>query len=365
MAGKILRLSYIFSNFAADFKKTKNMGTNKAKYLLSAAAICLISIIAVGYYFFMTTFSDSKETAYIYVDNDDTIDSVLNKLRPIATEHGVTGFGTIIRHTSYAKKPRTGKYAIEPDENTISIIKKMRNGQQSAVKLTIPESRTMQKLAGALSKRLMLDSVQIAAALIDQPYCKRWGYDTATIAALFVPDTYEIYWNITLDKLMERMVKEHDAYWNSERQEKAKAIGMTPNEVATLASIIDEETANTQEKPMIAGMYINRLHQDMPLQADPTVKFALKKFELRRIYHDMLFFDSPYNTYRNTGLPPGPIKIASKKGIEAVLNYVKHDFLYMCAKEDFSGTHNFAVTYSEHLRNAARYSAALNNRGIK
>jgi UPF0755 protein len=145
----------------------------------------------------------------------------------------------------------------------------------------------------------------------------------------------------------------------------ARAAGLTPVEVATLASIIDEETANNAEKPMIAGMYLNRLRKGMPLQADPTVKFALQRFELRRIYHDMLFFDSPYNTYRNTGLPPGPIKIASIKGMEAVLNYVEHDFLYMCAKEDFSGTHNFAVTYGEHLRNAARYSKALNDRGIK
>ena len=231
--------------------------------------------------------------------------------------------------------------------------------------LTIPEARTMEKLAAVLGRWLMMDSVEVATALTDNSYCQRWKYDTCTIAALFVPNTYEVYWNVTLDRFMERMVKEHAAFWNEERQEKAKAIGLTPNEVCTLASIIDEETANTAEKPMIAGMYINRLHTDMPLQADPTVKFAMKNFALRRIYRDMLLFDSPYNTYRNTGLPPGPIKIASIKGIEAVLNYVKHDFLYMCAKEDFSGTHNFAVTYNEHLRNAARYAAALNRRGIK
>lgn len=337
----------------------------KAKYLLVAATLCLLGVIGLGYYFFMTKFSALEETQYIYVDDDDTIDSVLTKLRPIATEHGVAGFCTLIRHTDFAKQPRTGRYAIASDETTLNVFKKMKNGMQSAVKLTIPESRTMDKLASALSRRLMLDSAQIATALIDQPYCERWGYDTSTIAALFVPDTYEVYWNVTLDHFMERMMKEHDAYWNEERRAKAEAAGLTPDEVATLASIIDEETANNAEKPMIAGMYLNRLHKGMPLQADPTVKFALKRFELRRIYHDMLYYDSPYNTYRNTGLPPGPIKIASQKGMEAVLNYVKHDFLYMCAKEDFSGTHNFAVTYSEHLNNAARYAKALNMRGIK
>ena len=341
------------------------MKINNAKYLLIAAATCLAGIVVLGYYFFLTSFSASEQTEYVYVDEDDTVDSVLTKLRPVASEHGLTGFSTLIRHTDYAQEPRTGRYAVKPDESVLTVMRKMKNGQQEALKLTIPESRTMRKLAGVLGQKLMLDSAQIAAALIDNPYCQRWGYDTATIAALFVPNTYEVYWNTTLDHLMERMVKEHDAFWNEERRQKAEAAGLTPNEVATLASIIDEETANNAEKPMIAGMYLNRLHQNMPLQADPTVKFALQKFELRRIYHDMLFIDSPYNTYRNIGLPPGPIKVASIKGMEAVLNYVKHDFLYMCAKEDFSGTHNFAVTYSEHLRNAARYAKALNERGVK
>jgi len=195
-----------------------------------------------------------------------------------------------------------------------------------------------------------------------------WGiadYDTCSLPSLFVPNTYEVYWNISPSQLMQRMIKEHDRFWDGERTAKASALGLTVNQVCTLASIIDEETANVGEKPMIAGMYLNRLKQDMPLQADPTVKFAMKNFGARRIYYDMLTFDSPYNTYRNTGLPPGPIKIASVKGIDAVLNAVQHDYLYMCAKEDFSGTHNFATTYQEHLQNAARYSKALNQRGIK
>lgn len=337
----------------------------KAKYLLVAAAACLMGVVGLAYYFFMTTFSALAETRYVYVDNDDTMDSVLAKLRPVAAEHSLTGFSTLMRHTDYVAQPRTGRYAIEPGETTLDVMRKMKNGQQVAIMLTIPESRTMEKLAAVLGRKLMIDSVEIATALTDDSYCQRWGYDTCTIAALFVPDTYEVYWNTTLDRLMERMVKEHATFWNADRLSKAEAAGMTPNEVCTLASIVDEETANTAEKPMIAGMYINRLHMGMPLQADPTVKFAMKNFGLRRIYHDMLLFDSPYNTYRNAGLPPGPIKIASVKGIDAVLNHVKHDYLYMCAKEDFSGTHNFAVTYNEHLRNAARYVAALNRRGIK
>ena len=341
------------------------MKNTRVKYLLGAAAICLIGVVGLSYYFFLTPFSSSLETQHIYVDSDDTIDSVLTKLQPIATKHGLMGFSTLIRHTDYVKQPKTGCYAIEPDEYTFNVMRKMKNGQQKAIMLTIPEARTMEKLAATLGRKLMIDSMEIATALTDNGYCQRWRYDTCTIPALFVPNTYEVYWNTTLDYLMERMVKEHDRFWNEERMLKAQSVGMTPNEVCTLASIIDEETANVSEKPMIAGMYINRLRVGMPLQADPTVKFAMKDFALRRIYHDMLLLDNPYNTYRNTGLPPGPIKIASIKGIEAVLNHAKHDFLYMCAKEDFSGTHNFAVTYKDHLRNAARYTTALNKRGIR
>ena len=342
------------------------MKTIKAKYYLIPVIICLLVIGGLVYYYFLTDFAKDKETvAYVYIDDDDSLDSVFVKLEPVTTGHSLTAFKCLARHSGYPEHIRTGRYGIWPGQSTIKTFRNLKNGHQEAEMLTIPESRTMEKLAGALSKKLMLDSLTLVLSLADNDFCGRWGYDTATIACLFVPNTYEIYWNISLDGLMERMQKEHDRFWNGERTAKAEAIGLIPNEVCTLASIIDEETANNEEKPMVAGMYLNRLKADMPLQADPTIKFAMKRFELRRIYHDMLFYDSPYNTYRNTGLPPGPIKIASIKGIDAVLNRVAHDYLYMCAKEDFSGTHNFAKTYREHLNNAARYSKALNERGIK
>ena len=168
------------------------------------------------------------------------------------------------------------------------------------------------------------------------------------------------------------MDSESKTFWNETRKQKAKKLNLTPNEVIILASIVEEETANTKEKPMVAGMYYKRLTirtaqypNGMPLQADPTIKFAWKKFELKRIYNNHLSIESPYNTYRNTGLPPGPIRIPSIEGIDAVLNLVHHNYIYMCAKEDFSGTHNFAETYEEHLQNAAKYTNALNKRGIK
>jgi UPF0755 protein len=341
------------------------MKKHTAKYYLIPATICLAGIVAIGYNYFFSAFASQDNKQYVYIDEDDTADSVYAKLEPLASHSALTGFRTLARHYDYDGHIRSGRYAIEPGMNTVSVFRMMRNGRQEPVMLTIPECRTMEQMAARLSKKLMLDSLTLAASLTDNDFCGRWGYDTATIACMFVPNTSEMYWNISLDGLMERMQKEHDRFWNGERTAKAEAIGLTPNQVCTIASIIDEETANNEEKPMVAGMYLNRLKADMPLQADPTIKFAMKRFELRRIYHDMLFYDSPYNTYRNTGLPPGTIKVASIKGIDAVLNRVDHDFLYMCAKEDFSGTHNFAKTYNEHLKNAARYSKALNERGIK
>ena len=344
------------------------MKTLQAKYYLIPAAVCLLLILGFIYYYFLSNFSERQDTCYLYIDADDTTESVFAKLDTMSTLHGMTGLRTLARHTDYHRHLHTGRYAIKPDMSTFEVFRMLKNGQQTPIMLTIPESRTLDRLAAVLSQKLMIDSASISEALFDSLRYVDWGissYDTCSLPSLFVPNTYEVYWNISVDQLMQRLVKEHDRFWDGERAAKASALELTVNEVCTLASIIDEETANTDEKPMIAGMYLNRLHKDMPLQADPTVKFAMKNFAARRIYKNMLDFDSPYNTYRNTGLPPGPIKIASVKGIDAVLNPVEHDYLYMCAKEDFSGTHNFAATYKEHLQNAARYSKALNERGIK
>ena len=236
---------------------------------------------------------------------------------------------------------------------------------QKPVNLTIPSVRTMENLAAVLSEKLMLDSTELIQVFQDSAICHKYGYTPQTMPCMFIPNTYDIYWNVTTDAFLDRMQKESKAFWNEERTAKADKLKLTPEQVITMASIIDEETSNDGEKPMIAGMYFNRLKADMPLQADPTVKFAIGDFSLKRIYNNMLFINSPYNTYRNTGLPPGPIRIPTIAGIDAVLNMVHHDYLYMCAKEDFSGKHNFAKTYSEHLSNASKYSAALNNRGIK
>ena len=348
------------------------MNKKKTSFYLLSGLGCLVLVLAILAYFFLTPFSKSKQTEYLYIDNDDTVDSVFVKLSNIGNNHALSGMKTLIRHSSYADNVRTGRYAVESENCALTVFRRLKNGQQQPLNLTIPSVRTIDRLGAELSKKLMLDSATIVSALTDTAVCERYGYNPATMVCMFVPNTYELYWNVSLDKFLDRMKKESDAFWKGDRQTKADQMGLAPTEVITLASIIDEETANDAEKPMIAGMYLNRLRlhngeypNGMPLQADPTVKFAWQKFELKRIYNKLLSIDSPYNTYRYAGLPPGPIRIPTVAGIDAVLNYAHHNYLYMCAKEDFSGTHNFAATYSEHLQNAARYSKALNSRGIQ
>lgn len=335
------------------------------KVYLTSVGVCISLIILTICYYLFSSISTSDATTYVYIDDDDNIDSVNVKVSDVANHVGVTSFKTLARHTNYAKNIHTGRYALEPNMGALTFFRHLRNGNQSAIKLTVPSVRTKKRLADELCAKLMIDANDMYKALNDSSICSKYNLDTATIISMFIPNTYEVYWDTSLEKLLDRMQKENDNFWNDDRTSKAEALNLSKTEVITMASIIDEETANNGEKPMIAGMYYNRLKQNMPLQADPTIKFALQQFELRRIYHKLLTVDSPYNTYRNVGLPPGPIRIPSVAGIDAVLNLVHHDYLYMCAKEDFSGTHNFAKTYTEHLQNAAKYSKALDNRNIK
>lgn len=339
----------------------------KKKHVWGIAALtvivgCCILSAVIYQWLYRPTFR-IQERVQLFIDADDTVDSVQTKIRLSANPRSERGFTLLCALSEYHIK--TGCYVINPEENMLTVFRKLRNGLQTPIRLTLPSVRTIERLAAVLDKRLMLDSATIATKLTDTLYCRQLGYEPHTIASLFIPNTYEMYWNIGFDEFMRRMVKEHGAFWNEERKAKAAKIGLNELEVATLASIVDAETNANIEKPMVAGMYLNRLRIRMPLQADPTIVFAMGDFGKRRVYRADLKYPSPYNTYLNKGLPPGPIRIPSMAGLEAVLNPAKHQYLYMCAKEDFSGTHNFARTYSEHIRNARKYSRALNQRGIK
>lgn len=343
------------------------MKKSTLRYLLITCIVGVTILLlagATGYFlFFAPTFHPDQKSA-IYIDRDDTADSIIYKVRIHGNPSRLTGLQLLAKWRNPDNHLHTGRYLIHPKDNAYQLFNRICRGHQEPVNLTVGSTRTVGQLIRQISRQLMIDSTEIASQITDTLFLSQNGYSLETLPCLFIPNTYQVYWNISASKLAERLIKEHRRFWNQQRLEKAKAIGLTPKEVATLASIVEEETNHNEEKKVVAGLYLNRLHRGIPLQADPTVKFALQAFDLRRITNAHLQNDSPYNTYKNQGLPPGPIRIPSPIGLDAVLNYTRHNYLYMCAKEDFSGTHHFAATLSEHNANARRYHQALNQRKI-
>lgn len=321
------------------------------------AVFLLVFLVCWAVIPFCSEVNTGQAPISVYIDQDDTQDSVRIKAGNPKRWAWLDWY--------FEGKPRTGHYQILPGESVFDVYRKFRNGTQTPVRVTVPQVRTLDQLASRLARQIMLDSASIATVLHDSAYCAQLGYTWQTLPALFIPNTYEMWWNTSMDKFMQRMQRENKTFWTEARTKKAEALGLTPVEVVTLASIVSEETAYVPEMPKVAGMYLRRLQIGMPLQADPTVKFAVGDFSLRRIYFKHLEIESPYNTYKNKGLPPGPICVPPVSAIDAVLYNEQHGYLYMCAKEDFSGSHNFARTYSQHLANARRYVRALNKRGIK
>ena len=333
---------------------------------VSASLLLLIflAISTVAYSFLSKPFTNTEE-AYLYIYPGDDAEAVESKLNDIAHPSVPLSFSTLAKLARKENAIKTGRYKVTPDMNMLTLLRHVCNHTQEPLNVVLPSVRTIQDLAGRLGSKLLADSLSIVTLLEDSAYCASLGYTTQTIPALFIPNTYQIYWDTDARQLMERMKRENAIFWDDERTSKAQAMQMTPSEVATLASIVDSETANNPEKPRIAGLYLNRIAIGMPLQSDPTVIFATGDFSIRRVRGEHLKTESPYNTYKNFGLPPGPIRIPSIAGIDAVLNHETHNYIYMCAKEDFSGTHNYAATYREHQQNARRYVKALNERGIK
>lgn len=343
------------------------MNKSTLRYIsIAFGVVCfLVLITGVTAYqlFFAPKFHPTKHVS-LYIDNDDTLDSIYNKVEHIGEAAGMTGFRWLARWRSYEQHLHTGHYLIHPEESAYTLFHRLLRGQQTPVNITIGSARSADRVAKQLDRQLLIDSTSIAKALHDTLFQQKNGYTEETLMSLIIPNTYQVYWDISAEMLVQRLLKEHTRFWNEKRRQKAEAIGLTPQEVSTLASIVEEETNDNAEKKVVAGLYINRLQRGIPLQADPTVKFALQDFSLRRITNQHLKIESPYNTYLHQGLPPGPIRIPTPIGLDAVLNYTHHNYLYMCAKEDFSGTHNFATTLSEHNRNAQRYWNALNKRKI-
>ncbi|MDD3511648.1 MAG: endolytic transglycosylase MltG [Fermentimonas sp.] len=338
----------------------------RTNIILLTAGILLLIIISAGIYIYNTIFEpfDLTETAYIYIDEEKDYNYVVNQLQEKTQLPNEKIFHLLADRMNYPNRIKTGRYAIVDGMTMPDVIRLLRSGVQAPVNLTFNNIRTKENLAGRFSDQLMADSLSIINVLNDTAVAASYGFNNQTFGAMFIPNTYEVYWDTSVENLISRMKREYDAFWNEQRKSKAEKLGLTPMEVSILASIVEEEATYTDEYSTVAGLYLNRLEKGMRLEADPTVKYAVGDPTLRRILFKHLEVESPYNTYKNDGLPPGPIRIPSIKGIDAVLNPTEHNFLFMCAKDDLSGRHNFAVTHAEHARNARAYQRALNERGI-
>ncbi len=345
-----------------------NSISNRKK--ISIFLLLLTALFLAGYFFlqyFLNSHilkSSSQSTEYLFIYEEDNIDSVYNKIEKITKKPISNAIKVMAKKNNYAQHIQTGKYSITPKDTPYTLINKLTRGHQTPSKLVFNNIRTKETLAGRLANQLMIDSISVINLFNNELFLDSIGYTPQTIVEIFIPNTYEVYWNISAKDLISRFQKEHKRFWNQERLNKASEAGLSTLEVSILASIVEEETNVPDEKPIVAGLYINRLRRNIPLQADPTVKFALQDFAIKRVLEKDTQIDSPYNTYKNTGLPPGPIRLASQQGLESVLNFASHNYLYMCAKEDFSGRHNFATNLKDHLANSRKYWRELNRRKI-
>lgn len=340
----------------------------KAFRIVTTLFIVLVAAVMSILYIFVAPnvrSAEADQKHYLYIHEKDNFEDVLEHLREGDAMVNTGTFSLAARLFRYDKRVRPGKYLLADGMSNLSLIRKLRNGAQEPVKLIINNIRTREQLAALVSRELMTDSASFINMLNNDTVMAGYGLTTATAVTLFIPNTYELYWNTDAGEFMDRMKKEYNRFWTTERIAKASAIPMTAAEVMTLASIIEEETNKRHEYPVIAGLYINRLKIGMPLQACPTIRFALNDYTIKRVLFGHLKTESPYNTYKYKGLPPGPIRLPSIVCIDAVLNHEKHDFLFMTAKESLNGEHNFAKTGEEHMRNARNYQKALDERGIR
>ena len=284
-----------------------------------------------------------------------TVDSLMELLDRDYFIGSVTDFN-LHAHMMLFRHPEPGHYELPSQIGDRELINRFKYGKQTPVNITWNNYvRTNAELAGKVTTRLMMDSTTLIQLLDSDAYMANYGFNRETGRCLFIPNTYQVYWTISPDALFERMMREYNTFWNAERRHKADSIGLTPLEVAIIASIVEGESHNPKELPIIASLYLNRVHKGMLLQACPTVKYAVGDFKLRRILNRHLAVDSPYNTYKYPGLPPGPIRCPAPATIDIVLNAPKTDYLFMCANPDLSGTHIFSSSFSTHSRAAVQY----------
>lgn len=307
--------------------------------------------------------SNSNKALYIYIKSNESLDRLLFNIQKDNILKNVESFERVAKMIDLTDNLKAGRYKIKDGMSNIALIRLLKSGRQEPLNLVIKYAKRKENLALALSKQLELDSTELISLMNDSLTLSIAQMDSNNIISLFVPNTYNIYWNISGKKFIERMQKEYNSFWNSNRTTKSILLKMSPKEITILASIVMSETNKPDEMPIVARAYMNRMKIGMPLQADPTILFALNDTSIKRVLSVHTALQSPYNSYLNKGLPPGPICLASPTAIDAVLNAPMHNYIYFCAKEDFSGYHNFAESFSQHQLNARKYQQELNRRG--
>ncbi|WP_421893353.1 endolytic transglycosylase MltG [Marinoscillum sp.] len=324
-------------------------------------AVMLSSFAFYGYQILYTpNILVDQEDRMFAIEDGTTFKELQNELYDQRIVNDLVAFSFLAKAKGFDREIKAGMYLLKKDMSNTEAINMLRAGIQTPVKLTFNGARKIEELASKLTFPLQIDSADMAPLLISDSVAQSYGLTTQTFICMFLPNTYEVYWTASPRDILDRMKKEYDRFWNEDRMAKARALGLTPTEAATLASIVDAETNKMDEAATIAGVYLNRLEKGYKLQADPTLVFAIGDFSIRRILNKDKDFESPYNTYKYRGLPPGPINMPSIAALEAVLNAEEHRYLYFCAKDDFSGYHAFAKTLEEHNVNAARFQRALN-----
>ena len=353
--------------------KSRNKRHKKTSLALKIIVAIIFILLAIGinkgykmysYIYQPNVVLEGKESAYFFIPTGSTMKEVVQKLYEKNYIINRASFEWLAEKKNYENHVIPGRYYIKDNMSNNELINLLRSGRQEPVMLTFTHVRTKEKLASIVSKQLEADSAEIAGLLNDKNFLAKYNVSPETATVFFIPNTYEFYWDTSAKEFIDRMYSEYEKFWTDERLKKAEKLGKTREEIITLASIVQEETGINKEKPRIAGVYLNRLEKGIRLQADPTVKYAAGDFSIRRVLNKHLKIDSPYNTYRYAGLPPGPINLPSVSSIDAVLNSEKHDYLYFCAKDDFSGYHVFSKTLRQHNINARKYRKALNKRKI-
>jgi UPF0755 protein len=338
----------------------------------------LIRIVFIVFALFATMFSyyiwqiaktpnyqvDEQKGFALLIPKGGNFETVWDSLSTNKIVRDELSFKFLAKLLKYKDHVKEGRYVIKAKMGNYELIKKLRSGDQDPIKLTFNNIRLKKDLIHKIGNKFEFDSTALAKVLTDTATAQKYGFTNETFMCMFLPNTYEVMWNTSPEKLLETMKMWYDKFWTEERKRKAQEIGLDPIKAQIMASIVEAETKKADEKPRVAGVYMNRLRDAMPLGADPTVIFAHQDFTIKRVTKAQLQINSPYNTYKVTGLPPGPINLPDLASIDAVLNFEKHDYLYFCAKEDFSGYHNFAISYSDHLNNARIYQEALNKRNI-